>query len=599
MGPEFLAREFPALFNYTNPQVMFSKSIISLLAAIILPVTATAQNVLSLSQSLTDETVVLPESFETDTQRMMQNWYLKNYTVLDAGVEFSQDIPTSDAVIIERLSKMPVEIEMPFNSVVRSIINAYTQRRRTLVQNMLGMSIYYNPIFEEALESEGMPMELKYLPVIESALNPTAVSRVGATGLWQFMLPTARGLGLEVNSVVDERRDPVRSSQMAAKYLKELYTIYGDWSLAIAAYNCGPGNVNKAIRRAGEGTKDFWSIYPFLPAETRGYVPAFIAANYVMTYYSEHGIKPAVARRPIVTDSVHINKRVHFQQIADVLKIPVEEIRILNPQYRKDYIPGDIKPYPLVLPSYQIYSYIMSEDSIVAHDAAKYSRRAIVEPSSGTSVTREDGDYIITETTKYHKVKRGENISSIASKYGVTVASIKKANRLKSNTLKRGRTIKIIVTERTPKPHEVDVTEPPANDSISSDSVIGAAVTDSLIVATNDSIDDIAHLDADADSVMMAAARAAANSDSRKPIAEPEPATVPESRPAPESKPEPVKQAPAPKKKNKQPVYHTVRKGESVAKIAKKYGTTTTKVLKLNGLTAKSKIHPGDKLRVK
>ncbi|MDE6154008.1 MAG: transglycosylase SLT domain-containing protein [Muribaculaceae bacterium] len=578
---------------------IFKKAIISIFAGVSLPILSTAQNILSLSQSLTDETVVLPESFETDTHRMMQNWYLKNYTVLDAGVEFSQDIPTTDAVITDRLSKMPVEIEMPFNSVVRSIINAYTQRRRPLVQNMLGMSIYYNPIFEEALEREGMPMELKYLPVIESALNPNAVSRVGATGLWQFMAPTGKGLGLEINSVVDERRDPVRSSQMAAKYLKELYTIYGDWSLAIAAYNCGPGNVNKALRRAGEGTKDFWSIYPFLPAETRGYVPAFIAANYVMTYYNEHGIKPAIARRPIVTDSVHVKKRVHFQQIADVLKIPIDEIRILNPQYRKDYIPGDIKPYPLVLPSYQIYSYIMSEDSIIAHDATKYARRTVVEPSTGSTVTREDGDYIITETTKYHKVKKGDTFSSLARKYGVSASEIKKVNKIKS--LKRGHTIKIVVIERTPKPHEeIDPTEQHSITTMSTDSTTDVeAYTDSLAIARLDSVDGITPVDADTDSVMMAAARAAASNNEQRPAVQENPATVPATQPSQQEAPKPAVTATQPKKKTNQPVYHTVRKGESVAKIAKKYGTTTAKVLKLNNLTSSSKIHPGDKLRVK
>ena len=579
---------------------MFKKTILSLFAAVSFPVLVAAQNILSLSQSLTDDTVVLPESFETDTHRMMQNWYLQNYTVLDAGVEFSQDIPTTDAVITDRLSKMPVEIEMPFNSVVRSIINAYTQRRRPLVQNMLGMSIYYNPIFEEALEREGMPMELKYLPVIESALNPNAVSRVGATGLWQFMAPTGKGLGLEINSVVDERRDPVRSSQMAAKYLKELYTIYGDWSLAIAAYNCGPGNENKALRRAGEGTKDFWSIYPFLPAETRGYVPAFIAANYVMTYYNEHGIKPAIARRPIVTDSVHVKKRVHFQQIADVLKIPIDEIRILNPQYRKDYIPGDIKPYPLVLPSYQIYSYIMSEDSIIAHDAAKYARRTVVEPSTGATVTREDGDYIITETTKYHKVRKGDTFASLARKYGVTVSEIKKVNKIKS--LRRGRTIKIVVVERTPKPREeIDPTEQHTVASMSTDSITEVeSLTDSLAIARLDSVDGITPVDAETDSVMMAAARAAAASnDEPRPVEQENPATEPEPQPRQQEEPKPVEAAPQPKKKTNQPVYHTVRRGESVAKIAKRYGTTTAKVLKLNNLTASSKIHPGDRLRVK
>lgn len=546
-----------------------------------------AQSVLDLSQSLTDQTVILPESFETDAHAMLQNWYLQNYTATDPSSQYIPDTPASDSEMTDRLAKLPADIEMPFNSVVRACINAYTQRRRTLVQNMLGMSYYYNPIFEEALEREKLPMELKYLPVIESALNPDAVSRAGAAGLWQFMPSTGRGMGLEINSIVDERRDPVKSSAMAARYLKQLYEIYNDWSLAIAAYNCGPGNVNKAMRRAGEGHHDFWSIYPFLPSETRGYVPAFIAANYVMNYYREHGIQPTVATRPIVTDSVHVNKRVHFQQIADILKIPVAEIRILNPQYRKDYIPGDLKPYPLVLPSYQIYSYIMSEDSIVAHEAEKYARRTVVEPSTGSQVSREDGDYIITETTQYHKVKRGETFNSIARRYGVTVNQIKRTNGIR--TLRRGQTIKIVTTQRTPKPasEPVDTVINPTDDA--------EAVLDSLRMVDQDTIP--------ADDTLDQMAAAAAELQSIE-TAEPGPAASntgaveqPAATPA-----APITPAPAAQQQRQsqaQPVYHTVRSGESVSRIARKYHTTTQKILRLNGLTAQSKIHPGQRLRVK
>ena len=275
--------------------------------------------VLSLKENIQDSTIVYPQSFETDTQELMKNWYLQNYAVVDRSGANLSDVPTSDKDFIARLQKMPTDIEMPYNGVVRSYINMYTQRRRQLVEEMLGLSLYYMPFFEQALEKEGVPLELKYLPVIESALNPDAVSRVGATGLWQFMLTTAKGLGLEVNSIIDERRDPIRSSEMAAKYLKQLYNIYGDWSLAIASYNCGPGNVNKALRRAGgtaDKKKDFWDIYFYLPQETRGYVPAFIAANYVMTYYKDHNLGKSLARRPILTDTIHVNKRVHFEQIS-------------------------------------------------------------------------------------------------------------------------------------------------------------------------------------------------------------------------------------------------------------------------------------------
>lgn len=562
-------------------------------------ITASAQSVLSLNESLTDQAVILPESFEADTHKMLQNWYLKNYALLDAGIEYSQDVPATDAVLTERLSKMPVEIEMPFNSVVKSIINAYTQRRRVLVENMLGLGLYYNPIFEEALEREGMPLELKYLPVIESALNPDAVSRVGATGLWQFMAPTAKGLGLEVNSIVDERRDPVKSSQMAARYLKELHEIYGDWSLAIAAYNCGPGNVNKAMRRAGENGKDFWAIYPFLPAETRSYVPAFIAANYVMNYHKEHGIKPAVARKPIVTDSVHVKNRVYFQQISDVLNIPVEEIRILNPQYRKDYIPGDIRPYPLVLPSYQIYSYIMSEDSILAHDSAKYARRKVVEPSTGTQVSREDGDYIITETTKYHTVKKGDTFASIAKKYGVTANAIKRTNGIK--TLKRGKSIKIVITERTLKPKEELVSEELIVPVQLPDGTVSETGTDSTLTDVNEAL-----IPGDNDELLPGSANdssitAAENDESEEPAVPVKKVETPAKPATPKETPQkaPEKAATPAKTSAGQPLYHTVQKGESPYKIAKKYGTTTEKILKLNNLKTTSKLQIGDKIRVK
>lgn len=429
----------------------------SLFAAIL---AATAgSSVLSLKESIKDSAIIYPESFETDTQELLDNWYLQNYTVIDQSGAELPDVPTTDADYIERLKKLPTVIEMPYNSVVRNYIDMYTQRRRQLVEEMLRLSLYYTPIFEQALEKEGLPLELKYLPVIESALDPNAVSRAGATGLWQFMLRTAKSLGLEVNSLVDERRDPIRSSEIAAKYLKQLYGIYGDWSLAIASYNCGPGNVNKALRRAGGENKDFWDIYFYLPAETRGYVPAFIAANYVMTYYADHDLGRSLAIRPITTDTVHVNHRVHFNQIASVLDIPIEEIRVLNPQYRKDEIPGDIHPYALTLPSQQIYSYIVSEDSIIARDAALYARRPVVEPNDGTTTTI-DGDTQLTVIR--HKVKSGETLSKIARHYGVSTASIKKWNNLRSNRILRGQQLKIHVYEevsRKEEPEEIATTE--------------------------------------------------------------------------------------------------------------------------------------------
>ncbi len=433
---------------------------------------------------------------------------------------------------------------------------------------------------------------------------------------------------MEINSLVDERRDPVCSSRMAARYLKQLYDIYGDWSLAIAAYNCGPGNVNKALRRAGEGgKKDFWEIYPYLPAETRGYVPGFIAANYAMTYYDKHNISPSLARRPIITDSVYVKKRVHFQQIADVLNIPLDELRTLNPQYRQDIIPGDIKAYPLVLPSHQALCYIISEDSIVAHDADKYNRRDVVEPSTGASRESDDGKYIITEEIKYHKVKKGDTFTSLARRYGVTAASIKSANGIK--TLRRGRTIKIITTKKTlkPEPVEEEVVEVTEASTAAGQEVTATEVVEEVETAENDDTaaedDDTADDDtadetsadetsadeeAEADTAEVKPAGQPDNSvdhrvqstfNSRKPTT-----TAAEAKPAAEA-PKAEKAAPKvdkPAAKNNSsaaaPVYHKVKKGETFSKIARRYGTTVKKLQQLNG-TDGAKITVGQRIRVK
>ena len=421
-----------------------------LLAATLTTVTLTAtprekNNILSLKNTITDDDIVFPESFDADVHKMMTNWYLQNYAVLDADVENKSYGEVGEETYIRRLAAIPSVIEMPYNQVVRKHIERYVYRSRTLVEEMLGMSLYYMPIFEQALEKEGLPLELKYLPIVESALDPNAVSRVGAAGLWQFMIGTGKGLGLEVNSLVDERRDPYRSSAMAAKYLKNLYQIYNDWSLAIAAYNCGPGNVNKALHRNG-GTGDFWDIYEYLPRETRGYVPAFIAANYAMTYYKQHNISPSLARKPLITDTVSVNRRIHFAQIAQVLNIPIEEIRTFNPQYRADVIPGDNHPYTLVLPSQQIYSFIMSEDSIDNYRDDLYAHRSIVEPGGQVSTIEEyvNGQSASTPQTYTHKVGRGETLSTIAAKYGMTTEELMSLNNMSSERVRRGDNLKVL-----------------------------------------------------------------------------------------------------------------------------------------------------------
>lgn len=544
--------------------------------------TAPQGNILSIRDSLDRTPIIYPESFETDVHAMQQNWYLTNYAVIDRDADTRAVVNATDQEILERLQLLPTVIEMSYNSVVRNNIDAYANRRRQLVENMLGMSLYYMPIFEAALDRYGLPLELKYLPVIESALNPVAVSRAGATGLWQFMLATAQGEGLEVNSLVDQRRDPYASSEAAARYLKKLYDIFGDWSLAIAAYNCGPGNVNKAMRRAGANAKDFWAIYPYLPAETRGYVPAFIAANYIMNYYDKHNISPALARRPIVTDTVMVNKRVHFQQISDVMGIPMEELRVLNPQYRTDLIPGDIHPYALVLPSLQVYAYVANEDSILNHNADLYARRGVVEPGV-TQGSDARGEYVEELVVKYHTVKRGETLSSIARKYGVTTASIRAANKI-GNKVRRGQKLRINTYKRTyinTTPAAPTDTTPTPAATVPCDSVGAAVPADSTAVTVPAAPSDSAAVETRVSTAMENAGAATA------PEAQ---VAAPAAAPAPQA-------APARQTQQQRQTVHTVKRGESLSKIASKYGTTVNAIKQANGLTSDN-IIPGQKLKI-
>ena len=293
-----------------------------------------------------EEVIEFPEAMTFELDSLLNLYMSKTYLDEDNDCRMKDVNPVFEKeVYIDRLKRMPTIIEMPYNEVVQKFIDRYSGRLRHSVSYMLGASNFYMPIFEEALETYGLPLELKYLPVIESALNPTAVSRVGATGLWQFMLATGKRYGLEVNSLVDDRRDPIKSSYAAANYLKDLYKVFGDWNLVIAAYNCGPDQINKAIHRA-KGSKDYWQIYPYLPKETRGYVPAFIAANYIMTYYCEHNICPMTTRLPAKTDTVMVDRNVHLEQIAAVCNIDIEQLRTLNPSYRRDIAPGATSACP-------------------------------------------------------------------------------------------------------------------------------------------------------------------------------------------------------------------------------------------------------------
>ncbi|MBR5440130.1 MAG: lytic transglycosylase domain-containing protein, partial [Prevotella sp.] len=311
----------------------------------------------------------MPEALTLAVDSLLDLYHTQAYLQVDSTCNLPDYNPEYDReVYIERLQQLPTVIEMPYNDIVRQFIDRYSGRLRRSVSIMLGQQNFYMPIFEQALETYGLPLELRYLPIIESALKPNAVSRVGAAGLWQFMIATAKQYGLEVTSLVDERRDPIKSSNAAARYLKTLYKIFGDWHLVIAAYNCGPENVNKAVHRAG-GVKDYWHIYPYLPAETRGYVPAFIAANYIMNYYCEHNICPMLSSLPAKTDTLVLNRDVHFEQIAGVLGVDVKLIEELNPQYRRSIVNGNNRPSILRLPMNYVTQFIDMEDSIYAHRA--------------------------------------------------------------------------------------------------------------------------------------------------------------------------------------------------------------------------------------
>ncbi len=529
--------------------------------------------VLDIKQSIEDSNIVFPESFETDTRKLLENWYIRNYTATDDKY-LSKDVKTSDAQIRSRLAKLPTVIEMPFNSIVRSYIDRYTQQGRAQVAAMLGLGIYYTPIFEQALEEEGLPLELKYLPVVESALNPNAVSRHGATGLWQFMLATGKGLGMEVNSLVDERRDPYVSSKKAAQYLKDLYSSYKDWSLAIAAYNCGPGTVNKAIRRAGDGPQDFWSVYSYLPSETRGYVPAFIAANYVMNYYPEHGINPVLPTKPLVTDTVSVADRVHFNQISAVLNIPVDELRLLNPQFRADLIPGsDEKPYMLILPSQQVHAYIVSEDQILAYEAEKYARRETAEPGDMPAETallaaemvqpapEEDTTVSAADTqpaeepvaatprprrqqgapqATTHKVAPGETLASIASMYGVNPADIKQWNGLRRNSVRVGQQLRVAAPGTAVASRPAEPARQNTAVAASDNKKPSASQSDRRRNRNNDTAD---------------------NSSSKK-----------------------KKNKRDRKKQQAQPTEHSIKSGENLTVIANRYGVSVDELKKANGM---------------
>lgn len=416
-----------------------------------------------------NETFDLPEAMTSEIDSLLHLYNTKTYLKRDADCNFPNVNKTYEPdVYMDRLRRLPTIMEMPYNNVVQKFIDRYSNELRNAVGIMLGASNFYMPIFEQALETYSLPLELKYLPVIESGLNPKAVSRVGATGLWQFMLATAKNYGLEINSLLDERCDPIKSSYAAANYLSDLYRIFGDWNLVIAAYNCGPDKLTQAIHRAG-GSKDYWKIYPYLPRETRGYVPAFIAANYIMNYYCEHNICPMTTDLPAKTDTILVSRDVHFKQIAQVLNMDEELVRSLNPQYRKDIVIGYTKPSTLRLPVDKINSFIDQEDSVYAYNAdVLLTKRSEVEVaqevpsySSGrTSVSSSRKSYSRSKSKRSRRkssrssrrrrsssksvtVRGGDTLSEIAARNHTTVKKLKRLNGLKGNNIRKGKKIRV------------------------------------------------------------------------------------------------------------------------------------------------------------
>ncbi len=428
------------------------KKLIILAISIFTIVTVKAQNDITVHDDRTgkDEVIEIPQGMTLDLDTLLAQWHASKYLNKDTDCQMQDVNPIfEDSVFIDRLSRIPAVMEMPYNGIVRKFIDQYSGRLRRSVSYMLGAMNFYVPIFEEALALYNLPLELKYLPVIESALDPCAVSRVGAVGLWQFMLTTGKQYGLEVNSLVDDRKDPIKATRAAAQYLRDLYDMYGDWNIVIAAYNCGPNAIAKAIHRAG-GEKDYWVIYPYLPKETRGYVPAFIAANYIMNYYCEHNICPMRASLPEASDTILVNKDVHFDQISTLCGVDLDLVKTLNPQYKASLVPGSVEPSVLRLPHEAVMKFIDFGDSIYNYrsDELTAKRRTVeidekeldrVTSSRNSRTSRSRA----SSRSRTVTIRQGQTLSEIAKKHGTTVAKLRSLNGIKGSNIRAGKKIRV------------------------------------------------------------------------------------------------------------------------------------------------------------
>ena len=403
----------------------------------------------ALSASAVNDTIIIKnddstERIERDLDSLLNNWFIQmSVAGTDIAAADSIIAEFTDSVYKDRIGRINSVILLPYNNIIRSHIHVYTQRKVDRFQVMLGLQDYYFPMIEDIFDYYGLPVELKYMAVIESALNPNAVSRVGATGLWQFMYSTGRMYGLTINSVVDERRDPVKATHAAARYLKDLYGIYNDWILVIAAYNCGPGNVNKAIRRS-DNRRDYWEIYYRLPRETRGYIPQYVAAAYSMNYYRDHNITPVQINLPLAIDTVMVSQDIHLEQIAAVLDLPLEEIRAMNPQYRTGLVPGRSKPSAITLPVDKLGDFISMTDTITGYRKDQYLTRVNQTSAAPTQSAYSPPD-MKGKTALTYVVKDGDNLGYISEWYDVGLSDLRYWNNIYRNTIRVGQKLTVYI----------------------------------------------------------------------------------------------------------------------------------------------------------